>query len=66
MLNIAVGIVWQMTLTLVPIYFVLREFRRFWAAAAMLMITSVFLKKNWYDKLEKDEVRNPEVKNEAS
>ncbi len=66
MLNIAVGIVWQMTLTLVPIYFVLREFRRFWAAAAVLVITSVFLKKNWYDKLEKDEISNPEVKNEAS
>lgn len=66
MLNIAVGIVWQMTLTLVPIYFVLREFRRFWAAVAALAITSVFLKKNWYDKLEKDEVSNPEVKNEAS
>jgi len=66
MVNVAVGIIWQMTLMLVAVYFVLREFRRFWIVAALLLITSIFLKKNWYDKLEKDTVSDLEVKNEAA
>jgi solute:Na+ symporter, SSS family len=65
-INIAVGIVWQMTLMLVAVYFVLREFKRFWIVAAMLAATSIFLKKNWYDKLEKDSVKQPEVENVAA
>ncbi|HEV2692617.1 MAG TPA: sodium:solute symporter family protein [Verrucomicrobiae bacterium] len=51
--NVAVGIVWQLCLTALPIYIVLREWS--WAAviALALAVTSVFLKFNWYDKLEK-------------
>lgn len=52
--NVAVGIVWQITLTLVPIYLVIREFKPMWVAIGVLVVTSVFLKKNWYDKLESD------------
>jgi solute:Na+ symporter, SSS family len=66
MVNIAVGIAWQMSLMLVAVYFVLREFGRFWIAAAVLVVTSIFLKMNWYDNLEKDDVKQPEVKNEAA
>jgi Na+/proline symporter len=51
-LNIAVGIVWQLTLTLIPIYLVLREFKPMWVTIGILVVTSAFLKKNWYDKLE--------------
>jgi SSS family solute:Na+ symporter len=50
---VAVGIVWQVSLAALPIYIVLRDWR--WAAtiAAVTLGTSVFLKFNWYDKLEK-------------
>jgi hypothetical protein len=51
--NVGVGIVWQVSLAALPIYIVLRDWR--WAGAifAVTVATSVFLKRNWYDKLEK-------------
>ena len=51
-INVVVGIVWQITLTLTPIYLVIREFRAMWVTIGVLVVTSVFLKKRWYDKLE--------------
>jgi len=54
MVNVAVGIVWQLMFTLIPIYLVIREFRQLWLCVAVMAVTSVFLKKNWYDKLEED------------
>jgi hypothetical protein len=51
--NVAVGIVWQLCLTALPIYLVLREWPWVGGIAITLAITSVFLKFNWYDKLEK-------------
>jgi SSS family solute:Na+ symporter len=50
--NVAVGIVWQITLTLIPIYLIIRAFTPMWITIGVLVVTSVFLKKNWYDKLE--------------
>jgi len=52
--NVAVGIVWQLCLTALPIYLVLREWSWFGGMAAALAATTVFLKFNWYDKLEKN------------
>ena len=53
MTNVAVGIVWQLSLTALPIYIVLRQWN--WAGAILttLIVTSVIIKFNWYDKLEK-------------
>jgi solute:Na+ symporter, SSS family len=51
--NVSVGIVWQLCLTALPIYLVLREWPWVGGIAAVLAATSVFLKFNWYDKLEK-------------
>ena len=53
MTNVAVGIVWQLCLTALPIYLVLREWSWVCGIAITLAVTSVFLKFNWYDKLEK-------------
>jgi Na+/proline symporter len=52
-INVAVGIVWQLCLVSLPIYIVLRNWH--WAGAifAILVVTSIFIKFNWYDKLEK-------------
>ncbi len=50
--NVIVGIVWQLCLTALPIYLVLREWPWVGGIFAVLVVTSVFLKFNWYDKLE--------------
>jgi Na+/proline symporter len=52
MINIVVGIVWQTSLTAAGIYLVLQDWRPLAAAVAIVAATSVFLKFNWYDKLE--------------
>jgi SSS family solute:Na+ symporter len=52
MVNSAVGIIWQLTLVLIPTYLVIRSYRNMWFAIAVLVATSVFLKFNWYNKLE--------------
>jgi len=51
--NVAVGIVWQLCLVTVPVYLVLRNWRGFWASLAVVAATSLFLKFNWYRRLEK-------------
>jgi SSS family solute:Na+ symporter len=49
--NVAVGIVWQLCLTSLPIFLVLRSWN--WTGAVFLLLaaTSIFIKLNWYDKL---------------
>lgn len=58
--NVAVGIVWQLCLTALPIYLVLRQWNWVGGILATLVVTSVFLKFNWYDKLEKAPVQPPQ------
>jgi hypothetical protein len=49
--NVVVGIVWQTCLTALPIFLVLRQWDWFWPTLATLVVTSIFIKFNWYDKL---------------
>ena len=51
MFNVAVGIVWQCCLTLVPMYIVVKEGFPLVTSIIILVITSLILKKNWYDKM---------------
>ena len=53
--NCGVGIVWQLTLVLLPLYVVFRDWRGALAALAVLAATTVFLKRFWYDRLEPGE-----------
>jgi SSS family solute:Na+ symporter len=53
MVNVVVGIIWQMTFVLIPIYLLIRQFTGMWINIGLLLVTSIFLKFNWYDKLEK-------------
>jgi Na+/proline symporter len=53
MVNVAAGIVWQTALTLIPIYLVIRGYRELALCGVVLAASSVFLKYNWYDRLEK-------------
>lgn len=54
MLNVAVGIVWQMTLVTIPVFLVIQHFKAMWISILVFVITVVFLKYNWYNKLEKE------------
>ena len=51
--NVLIGIVWQLCLTSLPIYFVLKQWSWAAAIAVTLLVTTVIIKLNWYDKLEK-------------
>jgi len=51
--NVLVGIVWQLCLTALPIFLVLRHWPWVGAILATLAVTTLFIKFNWYDKLEK-------------
>ena len=50
-INVMVGIVWQLCLTALPIFIVLREWQWITYTAIVLVMTTVFIKFNWYDKL---------------
>ena len=51
MVNVLVGIIWQTSMVVIPIYFIIRDFKPGFVAVAVLIVTSVFLKKNWYPHL---------------
>ncbi|RKE49359.1 Na+/proline symporter [Sphingobacterium detergens] len=55
MVNVVVGIVWQCCLTLVPMYIVIKQGQGLLATILILGITTLILKKNWYDKMNRDE-----------
>jgi Na+/proline symporter len=56
MFNIAIGIVWQVSLVALPLYIVIREFDRVAMALGAILVTSGILKLTWYDHLEEREV----------
>jgi Na+/proline symporter len=56
MFNIAVGIVWQVSLVALPLYIVIQEFDRMAIASGVILATSLILKFTWYDHLNEREV----------
>jgi len=51
MVNCAVGIVWQLALSVMPVFLVIRSMTAFWVSIVVILLTSAILKFNWYDKL---------------
>ncbi|ABG38661.1 Na+/solute symporter [Paraglaciecola sp. T6c] len=51
MFNVAIGIVWQIALVVMPIYLVIQQWWSMLAAFGVIVVTSWILKKNWLDKL---------------
>lgn len=51
--NVVIGIVWQMSQVLIPMYFMLRQNTEMVIWSAVLILTSILLKKYWWDNLEK-------------
>jgi len=56
MFNIAVGIVWQISLVALPLYVVIQEWDRVAIAVGVILVTSLILKLTWYDHLAEREV----------
>jgi Na+/proline symporter len=52
MFNIVAGIIWQTSLIAIPIYIVIQEKVPILTGILILIITSLILKKTWYDKLK--------------
>ncbi len=50
--NVLVGIVWQMCMVIMPLYLCFRQWQEGLITLAVWLACCVFLKKNWYDKLE--------------
>ncbi len=52
MFNSLIGIIWQMSLTVMPVFLVIREYTFMWISFGVFLITMLVLKINWYNKLE--------------
>jgi solute:Na+ symporter, SSS family len=52
--NVAIGIVWQMSMMVMPIYLVFTQWTEFWTALITFAITSVIIYFSWYKKLRND------------
>jgi len=53
MLNCGIGIVWQSSMIVLPIYFMIRDYPKTWIALAIFVVTSVILKYTWLDRVRK-------------
>jgi Na+/proline symporter len=52
MMNCVVGIAWQMSMVVMPIYLVIREYVSLSIAVCIFVTTTILLKVFWYNKLE--------------
>ena len=51
-MNVVVGIIWQVTLVVMPIFLVIRKMDGLAVSAAVCVATTWVLKRYWYDRLE--------------
>ncbi len=52
--NVAVGIIWQTTLVVGPVYLIIREWYAMAGAVVIAALATYWLKKRWYDVLPQD------------
>jgi SSS family solute:Na+ symporter len=52
--NVTIGIIWQVTLVALPVYIVIQNPRGIVGALAVLVATTLILKKSWFDHLPAD------------
>ena len=53
MLNCVIGIIWQSSMIVMPIYFVIRDYPKTIISLIVFVITSIILKFTWFDKVKK-------------
>ena len=58
LVNCLVGIPWQLMLVTIPLYVIFRDVRGVVVSLIVLISTTIFLKKFWYDRLEKSDDRS--------
>lgn len=51
-INVVVGIAWQTALTVTGIYLVIQDYRSLGYSVLVVLVSSVFLKYNWFDRME--------------
>jgi solute:Na+ symporter, SSS family len=54
MFNVAIGIIWQLSLIALPVYLVIQNFSALSVTVAILAICTFILKKNWFNKLNEE------------
>ena len=52
LMSVLVGIVWQMTLVVMPVYLLIKEMTDLAICFVVYLVTTWLLKKFWYDRLE--------------
>ncbi|MBN1480499.1 Na+:solute symporter [candidate division KSB1 bacterium] len=52
MVNVFAGIAWQMSMLVMPVYLVIQNYTNFAIAIGVFIVTSIFIKFNWWNKLE--------------
>ena len=55
MLNCVIGIVWQSSMILLPIFFIIRDYPKAVAALVVFLVTTTILKFTWLDKVRRIE-----------
>ena len=53
MLNCVVGVVWQSSMILLPIYLLIKDYQKTGLVLLVFIVTSVILKFTWLDKVKK-------------
>ncbi|MEZ4970869.1 MAG: sodium:solute symporter, partial [Flavobacteriaceae bacterium] len=53
MMNCTIGILWQSSMIVLPIYFMIRDYPKAVIALAVFGVTSAILKFTWLDKVRK-------------
>jgi hypothetical protein len=66
LLNCLVGIPWQLMLVTIPLYVIFRDVPGVVVSLLVLISASIFLKKFWYDRLERADDRTLRHDNELS
>ncbi|MEO5789983.1 sodium:solute symporter family protein [Gelidibacter sp.] len=53
MFNCVIGIVWQSSMIVLPIYFIIRDYPKAFISLGVFLLTSIILKFTWLDKVRK-------------
>ncbi|KAA1244232.1 sodium:solute symporter family protein [Aquimarina sp. RZ0] len=51
--NCIIGIIWQMTFVLIPVYLLIKEYMQLSIVVIVMIVTSIVLKQTWYNKIKK-------------
>ena len=52
MFNCIIGIIWQSSMILLPIFLVVRDYNKTWVTLAVFLLSSLILKFTWLDKVK--------------